>query len=413
MNFDLKSVWPDLQYFIGNSDLTDPLYYLFIFLPLPLWWLLTKVFLLSAKDRRRDPKLPASREYTIQYCRVAAGCCTAFLIILGICYFWSEGYYNSNPLTFSHLLALLVAYLIIGAAMRAGASLFAKATVGRLIFQPLNEEDERNRTVLLKREFAKRKLWLVLPFVGFLALLMLNLKSQNLVTIVLDNSSSMETNNANGIVPIEVGRKALFKTVENLDGYTDLIIATFAESDNYISDAGELAGKQTAQELTGNVRFFDAADNNNARSYINTLNNVITPSSPLTETIYKSYLFAKEYSANKSYGNSAMIIITDGGEAKLGDFTDLFCDDANFTAVFPDPENISLINLEDDATGDFYNKAADCGYTMQEGSDLTAYNESLDMLMQDYKNNWSVIFWTMIIALVSSLFIYFTEPKRN
>ncbi len=367
------------------------------------------VFLLIRFGRFRRKDEAVSDEYQIYSNLVVAASIVSFLLIGGCCYAWSTGFYNRSGFEFSHLLALLFSIGISIGAFYTWRSFFTQRKLQNIVNYGLTEEIQQRREWSAKQNFQRTKFWLLLPALGFLMLWLVQNRNYNLVSFVVDNSPTMGESIFGGDAPLEVGKDALSQTFEELDEYTDIIISTF-QSGDYKSSASDIVMLGNSNQLLGVNAFYEGINKDDAIFYVENDLEVVGGQSPICETIWKNFLFAREQTDDKTYENTLLVIVTDGRENNV-DVNQFLCEQPEFNEFYP-PENVYLINLDNMGFNDFIQKAENCGYTVEDGTDMASYVGALEDIMRDFTSNWFFVIWLAIIYVVMTLIAFLVNPQR-
>jgi len=136
--------------------------------------------------------------------------------------------------------------------------------------------------------------------------------------------------------------------------------------------------------------------------------------SPICESIWKTYLFIKETKTNQLYKNKLLIVITDGKDnidesLKSSKF---FFDDKGFIDLFP-PENVFVIDYSIDTSSTFIQRCQNAGCDIYPASNnKQAYLDALDNALQSFKNNWYLIYWTILVYFLFTIVGLLIQPKK-
>jgi hypothetical protein len=329
-------------------------------------------------------------------------------IIIGlICYRWSINYFSYRPIQLSLLLSLFIALLIPLISLFSLRRFFTNEDLKEIASQPKTQNQLEETITHSKKIFKKTKLLYLVLLIGFIFLLFSLQKGKNLISIVFDNSGSMERKNA-----IE----ALSETFDNLDKNNEIILTTLdglgENSSGAKSSLNEILGIDDYNKLQGgNVVSF--TDPISAKNGLNQITNQCW-GSPICESIWKSFLFIKDVKANNSYNNRLLIIITDGDD-NIGNtilINKFFFDDETFVSIFP-TEKVFLIDYSDGKTNPLLQRFSDSGcesYIVT--NNKLDYNEALDSALKSFKNNWYLIYWVIIITVLMSIIALLVEPKK-
>jgi hypothetical protein len=329
-------------------------------------------------------------------------------IIIGLlCFWWSTNYFAENQIQLSLLISLFLAFfvpIIIFIALR---RFFTNEDIKEIAQQPKTPIQQEETITATKKSYRKIKLYYFIPLIGFLFLLFSLNTGKNLISIVFDNSESMESNNS-----IE----ALSETFDNLSKNNEIVLTTL-EGLGENSTGGKntineiLAVKNYSQLQAGNVVYF--TDPISAKSGLNQITNQVW-GSPICESIWKSYLYVKSNLINNSYKNKVFIVVTDGNDnvgnsIQSGKF---FFDDEEFANYYT-PDKTFVIDYSDGATNPFLQKFQDAGCeTFIVTNTKQDYLDALDATLNSFKNNWYLVIWSIIITSILTIIALLIEPKK-
>ena len=332
----------------------------------------------------------------------------AFLIITSICVCWSKNLFAQHPLQLSLLISLTISMLIPIFALLRLRNYFTREDIKELTYQPKTKSQLDAAILLAKKAFRANKYYYIIPVFGFLFLFFYFYKGTNLISLVYDNSGSMTQTSA---------IDALSETFDNLDENNEITLTTL---DGFTSP-GDAPGKPSIKDLMsvskysalkgGNVVSF-----NNPKEAKNGLAQASNPcfGSPISEAIWKTFLFVKETKVNDSYKNKLLIVITDGADnidesLKTGKF---FFDDEGFAEYFPS-ENVFIIDYSNGTSTAFMQRCTSAGCdTYPADNSKQAYLDALDNALQSFKNNWFVIYWTAIIFSLFTIIALLIQPQK-
>lgn len=397
------------SYFV-NAEYDHFAFWLYVCLPLVATWVVVKAVLLASSDPKRDQ---GTRVVVIHKTYVWSIAAILTVLIAVYIFLWGENYYVNKPHQSAHLLSILIASTLLFLSFMALRNLFSKERIQDLFSQPLSRQEEEVFLNGAKRSYRNLKLALLLPLLGFLALFLLITTSYTLISVVIDNSSSMGEANEKGHVPIETGKTALRNTIYNLRERADIIITTFEPDANYKTTVQEIVSASSWEELKGLNVFFSDSQKKEAINFVDNIEARDDIGSPICETIWKNFLFTREQREQKPYKEAISIIITDGKEIGVSSgLAGFFCDHANYHDFFGAGSGIYLIDLTGLGNNEFMEKALACGYAVEDGSDATLYELSLDRILRYFKRDWSFIYLMGIIYGAFALIILFIEPKN-
>ncbi len=334
------------------------------------------------------------------------------ILIVGIaCYLWNIGFYKETNLELSHLISLITVLSLIIYGLSQIAKSHSKNGLKNLVSYPLSRYELDKFANFVLTDFKKVRLWILVPLIGFVIFFLIKQQDQNLVSIVIDTSGSMQMANVVGEIPLETGKEALSNTIKMFGDKTDVIITSFEEG-NYKQSIADITSSNM-ESLSGLNDLFYGNDKDGLLNYIQTLG-LEDSGSPICETIWKNFLFTKQQMDERSYDNIASIIITDGEEAVSFftggfDISNFFCSDPSYNEFF-EPETVSVIDL---GTGDnaFIQKAEECGFAVEDGTNMVSYTNALDNILRDFKNLYYFIYWLIIICVIFIIIAFIITPK--
>ena len=333
----------------------------------------------------------------------------ALILVASICYLWTRDFFSQHPLELSFLLALVIALLVPLINLLFLNGYYNTEGIREITTQPKTPLQLESTISSLKRAFGKNKLVLLMPMAGFMLLLLALNQGNNLISIVFDNSESMENNNA---------IQALSETFHNLDENNEIILATLeglqAEdgSDGKSSLDEIMAVQQSPQLKAGNVVSFDSPGA--AIGGLGRISNECI-GSPICETIWKSYLFAREVKPDESYDNRLLVVITDGEDNLVGEslLTGGFLfDDAAFSEYFPS-ERVFIIDYSSGKSNPLMQRFRNSGsdiYNVENNKE--DYISALDNALQKFMSDWNLIYWVIFIYALFALITLIIQPNK-
>ena len=365
-------------------------------------WLITTVGLKFFTKRKKLKTV-----FMVHKLWIYSSVITATTIIGLICYWWSVNYFSKNPLQLSILISLFISLLIPILSFVSLRRFFSNENLKGITNQPKTPNQLEESISYSKKAFRKNKLCYLLIPIGFLFLLFSLNKGENLISIVFDNSGSMANKNA-----IE----AISETFDNLDNNNQIVFTTLEgliedKSTGKSSINDILATKNYTQLQAGNVVFFD--DPKSAKNGLNQISNECY-GSPISESIWKSFLYIKETLQNNSYKKKLLIIITDGDDIvgptiPTGKF---FFDDESFSDYFPS-DKVFIIDYSEGITHPLLQKFQNAGCeSYNVTNNKQDYINALDSALNSFKNNWNLIYWTIIFTVLMSIVALLIEPKK-
>ncbi|MDR2774069.1 MAG: hypothetical protein LBC19_04885 [Tannerella sp.] len=321
----------------------------------------------------------------------------AMMLIAIIGYYWSQNIFAKEPYQMALFISLALSFAVPLIAFVNLRKYYSSENMNEIIDQPKTMHEFETRIPLIKKAFDRIKLYYFLPVLGFLFLLFSLSKGTNLISIVFDNSGNMETSNA---------MNALSETFETLEDNNEIILTTLEG----LSSADDAALKQSIAELmlvsqsqrlkAGLVHLFNTPVE--AQSSLHTIFNSgqTVYGSPISESIWKTWLTVKESKANQEYRNRLLIIITDGLDNIDASLTsgNFFFDNNDFSAYFA-PENTFVIDYSGGKTNNFLQRCMNAGCDIYPaGNSKEVYLDALDNVLQSFKNNSFLIYWLVLIV---------------
>jgi hypothetical protein len=348
-----------------------------------------------------------------------AVCVVTGLVVLSVCFWWAKGYYSQvYPIQFSQLLTIIllaVFGIIIQVKLR---NFFSQDTLTELVKQPISEYEQTNIVNLLKKEFNKNRLWLILPIASFLAVfLFLQFKSKVLISIVMDNSGSMASSDA-----MKYGQDALNKTFSTMsDKYTQVVISSFPDEEPKESGPFKNFGELVKTTNPSQVRA-----NTTIASTLIEASNLITnlPGDKefgLNNAMWNNYLTSKQLTEAQPINERVMLIISDGMEFSSEWYgTNTLCTNADFDEFYEGKVFwIDLLNRESlgskigeilnmDGFSTMMHECYDAqiynGFTMED------YNIALGNIMNEFELNYMLIYFALGIVLIFALVMFLLTP---
>lgn len=370
------------------------------------WWVILVALvviwflsLISTKFIRNDTSV--TREFKI-LSTVIIVCAFVELILLSwFSYNWvMTSIYQTDNEKLVHLLSILLCIVIRIVCFTSLSTGFARENKLKNVNTPLTRKDDEDKIKVAKHKYTKLKLWMLLPLLGLLMLLLPN-NNKNIVSFLLDNSSSMEDNLHNG-------KDILFNSIDNMDENTDIILSWFTEH-NPKQDFQSIISENNYERLDGFHRFF--ADKELAKDALDNIE--LTGGTPLIETIWSNFLFTREQTESQEYAKRIFVIVTDGLAVYVedDDIREFFCAIPEFDEFYQD--DINLINLDDQSHNAFFSKATDCEYPIYEGMDMESYTVSINQILEDVSKDRYYPVWLIIFPVLGLIIILFINAKKN
>ncbi|MDR2971948.1 MAG: VWA domain-containing protein [Bacteroidales bacterium] len=366
-------------------------------------WLLTFVGLKIFDKTGRLRKV-----FMIHRTLIVVSLLIALILVSIICYCWSKNLFDASHLELAFIISLMIAFIVPIISFAVLRSYWEKTKVNEITSQPISAEQARNNIPFINKAFNKNKIYYLLPLIGFLFLLFSLNKGTNLISLVFDNSGSMDVTNS---------YNALDKTFSKLGDNNEIIITTLnGLPDTWVPNSGipvkEIMNTKTSSKLKAGRNYAF----NNPGEAKNALNSILTPDepvngSPICEAIWKMWLFTKESKGNTNYKNKLLILISDGDEnyAKIDSF---FYDDTEFAEYYT-PENTHIVDYSTDGDGIVIKKFEESGATIYPAvTSVDDYLSALDDALLSFQNNIYLIAWTIVICVLGTIIGLVITPKK-
>jgi len=329
-------------------------------------------------------------------------------VLIGlICFWWSQNFFAQHPYQFSLLISLIIAMAVPIAALLNLRNYYTQEKVKDITDLPKTQNQLYETITFTKKAFGANKWYFLVPILGFLLLFFYLNKGKNLISIIFDNSISM--GGADAI-------NALSETFEKLDENNEVMLTTLNgygehENDPKMTIKAIMATGQSARLKAGRVNSYSTPQE--AKGGLERIDTV--KNSPISESTWKTYLFAKETKANTEYKTRLLIIMTDGDDRWVQESIaskDFFFDDVGFAEYFT-PDHVFVINFAGGKTFPLVQKFADAGCdVIPAENNKQAYLDALDNTLQSFKNSWFLIDWTIIIFSVFAVIGLMIPPKK-
>lgn len=367
-------------------------------------WLLATIGLKIGKRKGRLKSV-----FKIHRGLIVSSLFVSSVLISLLCYWWATNYFNEHPYRLSLLLSLLLALLVPIFVQFNLRAYYQENGLREITNQPKTEIQNVAAITFTRKAFVKNKVYYVLPALGFIFLLLYLYKGTNLIAIVYDNSTSMDANTAN---------EALNETFGQLEENNQIIFATL---NGYAIENGHDSAKTSIDEVMATRTSNDLAAgtvvafNNPAEAIDNLgLADNRSPTSPIAETIWKTWLFIKESKAEQVYRNKLLVIITDGGDnisASLASGKFFFEDEA-FSEYFS-PESVFITDFSSGSSSVLIHafQKAECDVFPAENRKQD-YLDALDHSLSAFKNDWNLVYWTLLLTGLLVIVGLLVPPKK-
>lgn len=368
-------------------------------------WLLTTIGVKLFNKRKKLKTIFVINRAWIINSLIAA----AFIIGI-ICYMWSTNLFSNHHWQFSLLLSLIISMLIPVIAILNLRSYYSSEGVKEITDQPKTAHQLTSVIILTKKAFTANKFYFIIPILGFFLLLFSFYKGTNLISLVYDNSESMQQTTA---------IDALSETFDKLDKNNEVILTTI---EGYQETDQPPVVKTSMKEIMSVGKFSNLKAGNvvayttppDAKNGLTQISNICY-GSPICESIWKTYLYIKETKVNQDFSKRLLIVITDGKDNLLAESLqsgNFFFDDEGFAEYFS-PENVFIIDYSQGESTPFMQRCMDSGCDVYPAeNNKQAYLDALDNALQSFKNNWHIIYWTILIYTLLTIIALLIAPKK-
>ena len=367
-------------------------------------WLLTT---LGVKIFSKRKKLKTV--FVINRAWIISSLIAACILIGLICFWWSSNFFAQHPYQLALLLSITIAMLIPVFSLFKLRTYYTPEGIKEITDQPKTTHQLNDVIVITKKAFTASKYYFFIPLLGFLLLFLYLYKGTNLITLVYDNSASMQETTA-----IE----ALSETFSNLEPNNEIVLTTL---DGYSVNVMPTVAKTTINEIMSVSKYSNLRGGNvvaftnptDARSGLSQISNDCN-GSPICEALWKTFLFVQQTKPNQTFDKKLLIVITDGVDnidATLASGKFLF-DDEKFSEFYP-AENTFVIDYSNGTSTSFLQRCISAGCEIYPAeNNKQAYLDALDNALQSFKNNWFLVYWTVIIFSLFTFIALLIQPKK-
>jgi hypothetical protein len=400
----MNNFFKSFSIYYKTTDFTSFVCWAFPIGTLLFIWLATTIGVKIFNRRKQMKKI-----FIINRGWIISSMSAACILISLICLWWSKNFFADHPYQLPLLVSLTIAMLIPVVALFKLLPYFSPETIKEITDQPKTAHQLNSVIIHTKKAFRRNKIYFLIPVLGFVFLFFYLYKGINLISLVFDNSGSMTQTTA---------LAALSETFDKLDKNNEIVLTTL-KGPNYKSDAdvrksmNDLMKEKKYSNLNaGNVAAFqNPAEAKDAISQITGFDCC----SPICESIWKSYLFIRETKSNETYKHKLLVVITDGADNSISESLKtqkFFFDNAAFAEYFP-AENVFIIDYSEAGSNIFMQKCTSAGCDVYPAeNNKQAYLDALDNALQSFKNNWFLIYWTIIIFSLFTIVAMLIQPKK-
>lgn len=404
---EIKSFLGSFEGYVTSTDFSSFQFYLWPLGTLGAIWLLA---LLAIKYLR-----PRDKRFKTIFAIYRGGIFSSLVVAMGLvsflCWGWATHFFSHYPLEFSALLSLILALAVPAVLLLRLRSFYSIEQMKEVIEPPKTANQREATEVALKRAFWRLKPFYFIPFVGLLFLLLQFRTDTNLITIVYDNSSSMEGRRQDAI-------KALTATFDNLQENNEVIITTLDGPGNNMQTPPQslkalMSIDQSSKIRVGNIKSYPSPAT--AVSGLSQLTENMSYGSPIAASIWKTFLHIQEnHSGGQAYEKRLLIVFTDGADdmdsSLLGG--KFFFDDERFKSTFP-PEHVYIINFDpDEGIYPLTKRFEDEDCTIYPAANEAAFQEALDDALRTFKSKWNLVAWVCSILVLFTVVGLAIGPKK-
>jgi hypothetical protein len=387
-----------------EAEFSSIVFWAFPFCTLIFIWLLTTLGVKIFSKRKKLKTIFVINQAWIISSLIAAG------ILIGlICFWWSRNFFGQHPYQLALLISLVIAMLIPLFSLFNLRNYYTPEGIKEITDQPKTAHQLNSVIVLTKKAFTAIKFYFFIPLLGFLLLFLYFFKGTNLITLVYDNSASMQETNA-----IE----ALSETFSNLEPNNEIVLTTL---EGYqLTDVPPVT-KKTMNEIMAVSKYSNLKGGNivvftnptDARSGLSQISNECN-GSPICEALWKTFLYVQEIRPNQTFDKKLLIVITDGADEIDEALTSgkFLFDDEKFSEFYPS-ENTFVIDYSNGTSTSFLQRCTSAGCDIYPAeNNKQAYLDALDNALQSFKNNWFLVYWTVIIFSLFTIIALLIQPKK-
>lgn len=368
-------------------------------------WLLTFISLkLIVKTER------LRTVFIIHRALIISSLLVAMVLVAIICYCWSKNIFAGSHLEFAFIISLILAFIVPIVSLILLRGYWEKTKVNEITQQPVSAVQAQNNIPFINKAFAKTKIWYFVPFIGFLFLLFSFNSGKNLISIVYDNSTSMNGSNAIG---------ALTQTFGTLDNNNEIIFTTLNNRNSELATCKTNIGSIMAIKQSNKIKVGSSIPYNTPFEARQNFQSTISEAggSPICEVTWKMWLFTKENNKeNNEYKSKLLIIITDGDDLIVKEDLQrnkkFLFDDTEFAEYYT-PDNTYIVDYSADGNGVVIEKFRNYGATIYPAvTSVDDFLSALDNALLSFKKNIYLIVWTIVICILGTIIGLVITPKK-
>lgn len=322
-------------------------------------------------------------------------------------------FFSNTPCQFG----VMIGFFAIGTSTLIVYALICKRTKKKemvLVNIPISKASMDERIKRLRKRSGRKVLLFLSLAIPFSLLWMPNKNSQ-LISIVLDNSVSMDAY-------LDFGIKSLNAVLTRSPHNGEYLLTTFVDKKSYWNDFEKISIEKTVQSIVETPADKLPAITEHCTNSIQLINtfsqiNTFTERSPILQGIWQNYLTAKQLAGNK-FKSKKMIIISDGEDI-------LWVTQNASGNKYPHPD-ILVSKNGTDSPRDFFDGGiyginlnadgattnsiwGDCDDSLTEifdGTDQYSYFEALKSVLPEMYLDWSLIYCLIILLTLFFLCIW-------
>lgn len=336
------------------------------------------------------------------------------LIILEISVINFSNEINSNHLQLPFIIATILVCIFLIFLFYNFKSKF-KFNNNQILGISIGNIEKNKRSKLFIQDYNYLKKILIIIFIPFL-LLLLKPKEKWLVSLIIDNSESMDEKLIYGI-------QSFNSALTKVEKQADFVLTQFPNGSN-AEDCIKIVSKEKNNIL--NIIKQNKSDSlvsqtiilygkETLLTYLNSKNiNISLTLSPIYEAIWQNFIISTKQAKDIYYYKKKFILISDGQDLNLYKNTnklgvDIFKSKLDNIAPVNFYDQIDFINLGGDENKYLF---ADCkDYKINDGRNAESYYQALNEILEDLKIDYLFIIIIGIIITITSIIILLIKPK--
>jgi hypothetical protein len=347
--------------------------------------------------------------YLIHKAIIVSSLIVAAVLVAIICYCWTKNVFAYTHAELAFIISLIFAFVVPIVSLFVLRGYYEKSRMNEITGQSISAKQASDNISVIRKAFNKNKIYYLLPLIGFLFLLFSLNAGKNLISIVFDNSGTMEGTDS---------YIALNQTFEKLSDNNEILITTLngLPTDWQQGQSGTMQSVMTIKS-SSKIKAGKNYSFNTPLEAQNGLNTILNTGeavygSPICEATWKMWLFTKETKSNVTYKNKLLILITDGEENLVKDLNKFFYDDTEFAEYYT-PENTHVIDYSQTGNGILIKKFEDSGANIYPAvTSVDDYLNALDEALASFQNNFYLIVWIIVIYVIFSIIGLCITPKN-